>query len=196
MAFLSWLQNLSAVAWVRESESLLGYTLYLAGHTIGMVLLVGPNLLIAARVLGLAPDLPLRPLAKFRPVMTVGLWLTFVTGVVLFATDPVHYVKNVVFIVKIAAIIAAVVCLNLTLSGLFSDDDEQPVTVRAKALTTATLVFWAIAVVAGRLTAYSGVVVVASITAFLIVVANAAWIMTLSPLVRRRRTLARRDTFA
>ena len=177
MEFLSWLENLGVVTWVRESESLLGYTLYLAGHTIGLVFLVGPNLVIAARVLGLAPDLPLRPMARFRPVMNVGLALTIVTGLVLFATALVSYVRNVVLIVKIAAIVVAVFCLRRVLSELFAggrNPDELPVSRRIKALTGATVVFWTIAVVAGRLTAYSGVVVVVSIAAFAVVVAIAA----------------------
>ena len=87
MEFLTWLENIGPVIWVRESDSLLGYTLFLAGHTIGLVFLVGPNLVIGARVLGLAPELPLQPMARFRPVMAVGLWLTIITGLVLFATD-------------------------------------------------------------------------------------------------------------
>jgi len=190
MALLIWLQNLSVVTWIRESESLLGYTLYLAGHTIGLVFLVGPTLVIAARVLGIAPDLPLRPMARFRPVIISGLVLTVVTGLVLFATAPVGYVHNVVFIVKIAAIIAAVLCLNALLRNLFAgvaNPDENPITLRARSLTSATLVFWVIAVVAGRLTAYSGVVVIASLAAFMVVVVNAAWIVALSRFVLTRR---------
>ena len=169
MEFLTWLENIGPVTWVRESSSLLGYTLFLAGHTIGLVFLVGPNLVIGARVLGLAPELPLQPMAKFRPVMAAGLWLTIVTGLVLFTTDSTHYVRNIVFIVKIAAIVAAILCLRGVTRGLFvsgRNPDDQPVPVRIQRLTAASLVFWAIAVVAGRLTAYSGVVVIASIGAF------------------------------
>ena len=190
MEFLSWIENLGFVTWIRESSSLLGYTLYLAGHTIGLVFLVGPNLLIAARVLGLAPDLSLRPMAKFKPVMTVGLWLTVITGTVLFATAPVGYVRNVVFITKIASIVVALLCLRAVVRGLFADGrnfDEQPIPARLKRLTTATLVLWTIAVVAGRLTAYSGVVVVASVGAFAVVVGIAAVVSGVTWLVRRRR---------
>lgn len=169
MEFLTWLENIGPVIWVRESSSLLGYTLFLAGHTIGLVFLVGPNLVIAARVLGLAPELPLQPMAKFRPVMSAGLWLTVVTGLVLFTTDSTHYVRNIVFIVKIASIVAAVICLRGVERGLFAPGrrpDDEGVPVRIKRLTAASLVFWLIAVVAGRLTAYSGIVVLASLGAF------------------------------
>ena len=193
MSFLSWLENVSFITWVRESDSLLGYTLYLAGHTIGLVFLVGPNLVIAARVLGVAQDLPLAPMARFRPVLAVGLALTVVSGLVLFATAPVGYVRNVVFIVMMASIVAALRCLRGVMRGLFADGrnpDAHAVPARITRLTAASLVFWTIAVVAGRLTAYSGVVVLASTGAFLSVVAGIAVVAGVSRLVRGRRAPA------
>jgi len=188
--YLTWLQDNAFITWVRESESLLGYTLYLAFHTIGMVFLVGPNLLMAARVLGLAPDLPIAPMRPLRGFMTVGLWITVITGSVLFATAPVGYVHNVVFIVKIAAIVGALVLLRAAMHQLFDrsiDPDAEPVPMKTKRLMAATLALWLIAVVAGRLTAYSGVVVIASITAFVIFLVVAAAIVYLARL-RTHRT--------
>jgi hypothetical protein len=199
MEFLTWLENIGPVLWVRESSSLLGYTLFLAGHTIGLVFLVGPNLVIGARVLGLAPDVPLQPMAKFRPVMAVGLWLTIITGLVLFATDSTHYVRNIVFIVKIASIVAAVICLRVAERGLFapgSNPDDQPVPVRIQRFTAASLVFWAVAVVAGRLTAYSGIVVMASLGAFFSTVVIIGFLAGLVRLFRRPRRQARSEAFA
>ena len=199
MDFLTWLENIGPVLWVRESSSLLGYTLFLAGHTIGLVFLVGPNLVIGARVLGLAPELPLQPMVKFRPVMAAGLWLTIITGLVLFATDSTHYVRNIVFLVKIAAIVAAVICLRGVSRELFAsgrNPDDQPVHVRIQRLTAASLVFWAIAVVAGRLTAYSGIVVIASLGAFLSTVVIIGVAAGLVRFLRRRRSPARSEPFA
>jgi hypothetical protein len=194
MEFLTWLENLTFVTWVREANSLLGYTLFLALHTIGLVFLIGPNLVIAARVLGLVPDLPLRPLSSFRPLMTVGLWLTVVTGLVLFATAPVSYVRNVVFIVKIASIVLAVVCLRGVTRGLFAQANEageRPVTSRIRQLTAASLLFWVVAVVAGRLTAYSPVVVIESLGAFFTVVIPILGVATLVGVLRSRRSESR-----
>ena len=172
MQFLTWISDNSAITWIRESESQLGYTLYLAFHTIGMVALVGPSLIIAARVLGLAPALPIRPLASFRPVMRIGFWITMITGTVLFATAPAGYVKNIVFLVKIAALIAALFSLRGMVREIFDrypDPDAQPVTSRARTWTIVTMLMWVIGVVAGRLTAYSGVVVLESLKAFAVV---------------------------
>jgi hypothetical protein len=191
MEFLTWLENLAVVTWVREADSLLGYTLFLALHTIGLVFLIGPNLVIGARVLGLVPDLPLRPMSSFRPLMTVGLWLTVFTGLVLFATAPVSYVRNVVFIVKIASIVLAVICLRGVTRGLLVKGDEageRPVTSRIKQLTAASLFFWVVAVVAGRLTAYSPVVVLESLGAFFTVVVPVLGAATLVGVLRSRRS--------
>ncbi len=177
MELLTWLEENSVVTWIRESESLLGYTLYLAGHTIGMVFLVGPTLLIAARVFGLAPRLPLSPIKAFRPTMNLGLWLTIITGSVLFATAPVGYVKNGVFIVKIASLVLGLFTLRRLWRALFEsgvDPDEQPIPSRVRTLTAATVLLWTVGVVAGRLTAYSLVVVFESTRAFLILVATCA----------------------
>jgi len=197
MDFLTWLENLGPVTWVRESDSLLGYTLFLAGHTIGLVFLVGPNLVIAARVLGLAPDLSLRPMAAFRPVMVTGFWLTVITGLVLFTTAPVSYVRNVVFIVKIASIVGAALCLRAVVRGLFDaggDPDTAPVSRRITQLTAGSILLWAIAVVAGRLTAYSPVVVISSLGAFLTVTVPVLCVAVVIRVLRSRRGQPRRAT--
>lgn len=197
MELLTWLENTSAVTWVRESESLLGYTLYLALHTIGMVFLVGPNLMIAARVLGLAPGLPVRPMAAFRPLITVGMWITIVTGSVLFATAPLGYVKNGVFVFKIVVLIASLVCIRKLLNELFAegvDADAVADTPRIKRLTLVSVFLWAAGVVAGRLTAYSGVVVFASLGAFAVLLAIAAAIALIARFMSHRGE--RQATFA
>jgi len=198
MELLTWLENIPAVTWIRESDSLFGYTLYLAGHTIGLVFLLGPNLVIAARVLGLAPDLPLRPVQALRPVLNVGVVLTVVTGSVLFATAPVGYVHNVVFIVKIASIVLAFVALRILLRDLFADGRDPDLAASlpgVRAATVATLVCWTIAVVAGRLTAYSGVVVIASVGAFLSLVAAVAAVGLIARVVLPRRERPRAAAF-
>ena len=189
MELLTWLGNTGAATWVRESESLLGYTLYLAFHTIGMVFLVGPNLVIAARVLGLAPGLPVRPMAAFRPFITLGMWLTIITGFVLFATAPVGYVKNGVFVFKIVVLIASLICIRKLLRELFTegiDADAVADSPRIKRLTLISVLLWAAGIVAGRLTAYSGVVVFASLVAFGILLAIVTVIALIARLLSNR----------
>lgn len=197
MEFLAWIENLGPITWIRESSSLLGYTLYLAFHTVGMVALVCPTLVIAARVLGLAPGLPLKPMQSFRPIIRVGFWITLITGTVLFATAPQGYVKNVVFIVKIASLVVGLIGLRFMIREIFdryADPDAQPVSGTAKALTTLTLITWLIGIVAGRLTAYSGIVVIESLRAFLVLLTIAIVAAVLYRL-RPHRTGERRAAF-
>jgi len=86
--FLSWLENTDTVTWIRESTSLLGYTLYLSLHTLGLVFLLGPVVIIALRMTGLVPRLPIAPLRSFFPLMLGGFIVNLVSGLVLFATAP------------------------------------------------------------------------------------------------------------
>ena len=158
MEFLLWVKDSTFITWVRESTSLLGYTLYLAGHTIGLVFLVGPNLLMAARILGVAPRLPLQPMRSYIPIINTGLAITIVTGTVLFFTAPDGFVKNKVFLTKILFIVFAIIALKKLLKELYgtsADPDARPVGARAYRLAATTVACWAVAVVAGRLTAYS-----------------------------------------
>jgi hypothetical protein len=196
--FLSWISDNGMITWIRESDSQLGYTLYLAFHTIGMVALVGPSLIIAARALGLAPDLPIKPLAAFRPVMKAGFWITMITGTILFATAPEGYVKNVVFLVKIAALITALFSLRGMVREIFDrypEPDAQPITSRARTWTIVTMLMWVIGVVAGRLTAYSGVVVLESLKAFGIVCLVVAALACVYTLWNRRQAVQKRSGF-
>jgi hypothetical protein len=195
---LLWLENNAVVTWIRESNSLLGYTLHLALHTVGLVALVGPSLLIAARVLGLAPHMPIAPLGTYRPILKVGFWLTLITGSVLFATAPVSYVRNPVFLVKIAALVVALFTLRRLTRELFdrhADPDAHPISRAAKGWTVAMLAMWTIGVVAGRLTAYSSLVVVESLKAFGVVVLGAALLAALASLLMRRLSARRPPAF-
>jgi hypothetical protein len=176
--FFVWLENTDFAAWIRESPSLLGYTLYLALHTIGLVFLLGPTLVIGLRILGVIPRLPLAPMATFFPLMWFGLCVNALSGAVLFATGPVSFVRNPVFLIKLAAIAAALVCLRRFVRQVFRDDsagvDTRPVPRNGQILIGASLGFWTVAVVAGRLTAYSAGTVLVSVAAVLTLIAAIA----------------------
>jgi hypothetical protein len=168
--FLSWIENTDTITWIRESSSQLGYTLYLALHTIGLVFLMGPTMVMAARVYDLIPDLPISPMIKFRPLMRTGFWITAVSGTVLFCTAPVSFVRNGVFIVKVASVIVGYVITNRFISQVVakgpSIDTQLPA--NSKVLMGWAMFFWIIGVTAGRLTAYSARVVQQSTIAGLI----------------------------
>ncbi len=81
--FLESIENSGFATYIRETPSVLGYSTILALHTFGMAFLVGLSGVIALRVLGIVPELPLKPLKSLLPIVIVGFWLNAVTGVVL-----------------------------------------------------------------------------------------------------------------
>ncbi len=170
LEFLSWIENTDTITWIRESSSQLGYTLYLALHTIGLVFLMGPTVIMAARVFNIIPDLPLSPMIRFRPIMRTGFWITAVSGTVLFCTAPVSFSRNGVFIVKVVSVIVAYVITNRFLSHVVAKGPSVDARLpgNAKSLMGWAMFFWVIGVTAGRLTAYSSRVVQQSTIAALI----------------------------
>jgi len=89
------------------------------------------------------------------------------------------------FYVKLAAIAGAIVSLRMLRAGLFGHDappDTGPVPLKTRIVAVSMLVFWAVAVTAGRFTAYSPYVRKQSALAVLI----AAFLMLLGRHVAAR----------
>jgi hypothetical protein len=141
---------------VRESPSLLAYTLVLSLHAMGLAVVVGVSVTIALRLLGVARDLPLAPLGRLFPVMYVGFWVNALSGLALLAANARGMLGNPMFYVKIAFVIGGVFVMRLLRHAVFNDrlasTDEAPQS--ARTLAVASLVCWTLAIIAGRLTAY------------------------------------------
>ena len=154
--FLESVENSGFATFVRETPSVLGYSTVLALHTFGMAFLVGLSGAIALRVLGVFPELPLKPLERFFPLIVIGFWVNAVTGVVLTSLSARSLAVNPDFYIKLIAIVCAIVGLR-RLKGYAFDAgaDAVPRPLNAKIWAAAMLTCWAIAVSAGRLTAYT-----------------------------------------
>lgn len=143
--------------WIRESPSLLGYTLLLALHAIGLAIVVGLNTVVALRILGIAPEIPLAPARKFFSLMYAGFWINALSGLALFTTNASSFLSNEAFLIKFAFIALAVLNLRLIKHHIF-DEDGLPLadvaTTKARTFAVASLAFWGGAIIAGRLTAY------------------------------------------
>src|SRR5690606_27961634 len=96
------------------------------------------------------------PLRKAFPVMYVGFWINAVSGLLLFAANATGLITNVMFIVKILFVIAAVLLLRVLRNTVFSDAElaEGGVSARGRKLAIVSLCCWTAAVIAGRLTSY------------------------------------------
>ena len=154
------IENSGFATWVRETPTVLGYSTVLALHTFGMAFLVGLSGAIAIRVLGIAPELPLAPLERFFPLIVAGFWVNAVTGVVLTSLAARSLLTNPDFYIKLVAIACAIVCLRRLKGYAFGDGPPRadPTGVRGRVWASAMLLCWGIAIVAGRLTAYSNFV--------------------------------------
>jgi hypothetical protein len=156
MELLQTLEQSRFAMFVKESGT--AYTTCLAFHTIGLAFLVGISGGTALRVLGVARSLPLAPMEDFFPLMYAGFWINAATGAVLLSLYPTKYVVDPTMYIKLSAVALAMVALRLFRTHVFGDPAslETPAGAgKAKTLAVAMLLAWTIAIVAGRVTAYT-----------------------------------------
>ena len=151
------IENSAYAVWVRESPSIFAYTTILSLHAIGLAIIVGINYLIALRLLGFVPGVPLKPLRKLFPWMYLGFTINLFSGASLLAANLSNDLGNWLFIAKLVFIALAMINLELTRMWVFDKPgpvDAAGVPKHGRAVAIAALVFWSVAMVAGRFTAY------------------------------------------
>jgi hypothetical protein len=159
MGVLVWLEQSGFGTWVREAPTLWAYPTILFLHTVGLGFLVGINVAIDLRILGVAATMPLAPMEKLFPLMWAGFWVNALSGVALLVADATTKLVNPVFYVKMAFIALGVANMAWSKKQLFREPDElimQPASARARRVAIASLVFWVGATTAGRLMGYLG----------------------------------------
>ena len=158
MEYLTWIEGTGIATWVRESLSLWAYPTIISLHALGMALLVGLNAAIDLRILGVAPDLPVRPLEKFFPFMWWALFVNTASGTLLIMANAEKMLTMPVFYIKLLFIALAVVLLVKLKHRVFGGDPERladgSVSRSVRILAGASLASWSVALIAGRLTAY------------------------------------------
>jgi hypothetical protein len=141
--------------WLRDSPSLWAFPFVLILHTWGLAFLVGANVAVDARILGVAARVPLGSLQRYYRVMWAGFWLNAVSGVLLLIAYPTKALTNPLFYVKLALIAVGLLMatsVRRQTSRAASGDALPP---RLKLTATASLVCWTAAIFAGRLLAYT-----------------------------------------
>src|SRR5438045_807156 len=156
MQFLAALENSGFGTWVRESSSLWAYPTILFLHTVGLGFLVGLNVAIDLRILGVARKLPLAPFDRFYRVMWTAFWITTLSGTARLVAGAPTKLTNRVFYIKMACIFFAVISMVLIRRRVFRAPaiDRDAVAVSGRALAMLSLVLWGGAITAGRLMAY------------------------------------------
>lgn len=155
--FLDALEQSGISKWLRESPSFFGFYFILLFHTIGLSLVVGPNMAIDLRLLGVAREIPLPPLKRWFSLMWFGLVLNILSGVFLVLAYPAKAVTNPDFYIKLTLIGLAVWTMYLIKTRVFEDASlsEAAMSARGKTLAVWSLVLWTGVIGAGRLLAYT-----------------------------------------
>jgi hypothetical protein len=162
MEFLARLEQTGFATWVREAPTLWAYPTVLFLHTVGLGFLVGINVAIDLRLLGVAPRLPLAPLERLFPVMWAGFWVNALSGVALLVADATTKLTNPVFYVKMAFVALGVLNMaffkrDLLREHLADFQGVQPdLNARDRFVAVSSLVIWVGATTAGRLMGYLG----------------------------------------
>ena len=158
------IENSAYAVWVRESPSIFAYTTILSLHAIGLAIIVGIHTLIALRLLGFVPGIPLQPLRKLFPWMYLGFTINLFSGTSLFVANLSNDLGNWLFLAKLGFIALAMINLELTRIYVF----DKPAAAGTAGVASAAsalpkhsglfaivaLVLWSLAMVAGRFTAY------------------------------------------
>ena len=155
--FLAFIENSALSDWIRGSESIFAFPAIITFHTIGMGFLAGGSAVIDLRILGVAPHVPLKSVARFLPVLWLAFSVNAASGILLLIAYPTKALTNPVFYVKLCLIALAVVVVYRigTVVLRAPDVDQKPVAAKAKTLAVVSLMTWIGLVTAGRLLAYT-----------------------------------------
>ena len=157
MEILQALEASGYAMWVKESST--AYVAVLAFHTIGLTFLVGISGATAMRILGVARSMPLAPMEDFFPLMYAGFCINAVTGTVLLTLYPTDFLTDPTIYIKLTAIVVAMIVIAKLRAHVFAAGgaslDTAAGSKRAKVLASTLLTVWFVALVAGRVTAYT-----------------------------------------
>ena len=159
MTILLSLEHSAFGTWVREAPTIWAYATILFLHTVGLGFVVGANVAIDLRILGVARDMPLAPMRKLFPWMWAGFIVNALSGVALLVADATTKLGNPVFLVKMGFITLGVVNMAWSKRKLFDSPEELarvPLSAHAKRVAIVSLVLWIGATTAGRLMGYLG----------------------------------------
>lgn len=158
--FLIALEQTALGQFIHTSSSLLGFPAVLTTHTFGLCFIIGANVIVSMRLLGLAPSIPLKPLRRLFPFMWIGLGLTIVSGFSLAIAAASIRLLNPILLFKMVVIVVAAPLMFRMQRKVFDNPSvaEDIVPPGAREMAASQLFLWLIVVVAGRLIAYSATI--------------------------------------
>jgi hypothetical protein len=155
--FLSWLENTSWAAEIRQSLWL--YPALEIVHILGIVILVGAALMFDLRLLGFSKSLPVSGLARhLLPWSQRALLLIIPSGILLFMTNAVTLGADPTFWLKITLLLIAALNVLIFHQIIFKpptdrkSHGELPFSARISACVS--IAVWIAIIACGRLLAY------------------------------------------
>jgi hypothetical protein len=151
--YLDWIERTGLSVWIREG-SLWAFPNILILHTVGLAFLVGANVALDARVLGVAARVPLSTMLPFFRVMWLGFWVNAISGVLLLWAYPTKALTNPLFYVKLGLIAIGLVHAEWIRRQLRADP-AYGAGASARIAAAGALFCWMAAIASGRLLAYT-----------------------------------------
>lgn len=143
------ISNWVGLSWIASHP--LAYPALEVMHIVGIALLLGSLVMLDLRVWGLAPALPLRPLARLSLSVTLtGFGLLVCSGLMMFASQPADLVVNRAFHVKLVLILLA----GLNAAWFHARDSLRCCDRLARVQTVLSTGLWLGAIISGRWIAY------------------------------------------
>jgi hypothetical protein len=158
LGFFQWLEQTSVSVAIREST--LMFPIIEGTHVLGLAFSVGIIMLIDLRLVGLSMrQTPVSVLfQRIQPWSLGGFVVMFVTGALLFWSEPVKCATTTSFVLKMIAIAVLGVNMLVFHLGIYKSianwDNGSKIPGAAKFAGAVSLVLWTFVISAGRWTAY------------------------------------------
>jgi hypothetical protein len=159
--FLAFIEHGDLSNWIRGSESIFAFPAIITLHTLGMGFLAGGSAAIDLRILGFAPGVSLKAMARFLPLLWLAFTVNAVSGVLLLIAYPTKALTNPVFYIKLSLLTLAVWLVyrigRTVLRAPEAGPGAAPAALpqHARLLAATSLAAWVALITAGRLLAYT-----------------------------------------
>lgn len=153
MGFLTWLQETEFAQFLASDPY--AYPVLLCFHALGMASVVGLVWVMSARVLGYPKSMSID---TFHRMSTIALWgfaVNAVSGFLIFSTEATRVIDNAEFLIKMASILIGGIAVWYMLRIVRGLGPEDAFPLSLKIVAAVTSAAWFIAIVFGRLVAYT-----------------------------------------
>ena len=152
-----WVESSAFSVWARESTSVFAFPTFLAGHALGMACVVGINVAVSLRLLGVTPGFSGTELKKVFPLFWVGVWLAVISGTILLIAYPTKALTNPFFYAKLVFVGLGFWQVRMIENKVLGnpDLDMPPSPKWVRLLAVSSMVCWFGVIATGRFLAYT-----------------------------------------